>query len=268
MMKNKKVCALTLAGLMFTSVLFSGCDNKSDVMDEYIDLVSRDTSLQNVIDAQEYLDKNIDGMNQHNADYMVQLFADFSYKYDNDSLDYNDFAEKYKKYTSDTLYRFYHDIKAEEQAHPVVQEGVLEADFEEIMKRALAVEQFITAEKEMLTDEHYTPIREDALWIYKYYINIMFVGSTANPLFSYETGEFSEAALESYASLAEKNPGTATAWAVEEFSNYLDSIGHRLNYNNSTQSKAYYDTCSYINSEAGKKLYEMEMEREKHDHTD
>ena len=99
-------------------------------------------------------------------------------------------------------------------------------------------------------------MQEHVLWHFKYYMNILLIGTSSNPLFSYETGEFDENAEVMYTTVAQENPDTVTAWALNEFFTYLDSMGYSLNYKNAGESKIYYDTCTYIVNEAGKRVFQ------------
>ncbi|MDD4390522.1 MAG: hypothetical protein PHW03_06940 [Eubacteriales bacterium] len=253
-MNKKRVIAVFVIVLLLL-LGATGCNSKGDISAEFAKLVSEEPTKENVAAAKDYFEKNIGSVDDHDADYMVQLIEDFTYRYDSEVMDYSDFAQTYKMYMSDTLYEYYL-LKAEEQNTPVIKGGTLQKDFGEIMERALKLEAFIRQEKETLKSSQYKLAKEDSVWMYEYYINFMLKGSTVNPVFSYETGEFTQTAKDNYAALANKNPGTVTAWAVEEFFTYLKSVDYNLNYENPVETKVYYDTCTYINSEAGKKVYE------------
>lgn len=252
-MKKKRVVSVFVT-LFLLLLGVTGCTSRNDISAEFAKLVSEEPTKENVAVAKDYFKKHIGNVDDLDADYMVQLIEDFTYRYDSEAMDYSDFTKKYKVYMSDTLYQFYL-LKAEEQRDPVIKGGVLQKDFGEIMERALKLENFIRQEKQILKNDRYELAKEDSIWMYEYYINFMLKGSTVNPVFSYETGEFTQTAKDSYAALANKNPDTVTAWVVEEFFAYLESVDYNLDYENVVETKTYYDTCSYINSEAGKKVY-------------
>lgn len=253
-MKRKRVIAVLLTACMLLAGM-AGCTSKEDIANEFAKLVSEEPTKENVAAAKDYFRKHIGSVDSIDADYMVQLIEDFTYRYDSEAMDYSDFAEKYKTHMSETLYEFYL-LKAAEQKDPAAADGALRSDFGEIMERALELERFIKEEKETLNNMYYTPAKEDAVWMYEYYINLMLKGSTLNPTFAYETGEFTQTARDAYAALANKNADTVTAWAVNEFFVYLESVNYHLNYENTAETKVYYDTCTYIVATAGKKVHE------------
>ena len=77
-------------------------------------------------------------------------------------------------------------------------------------------------------------------------------------IFDSETHLFSSDAQNAYTVLAQANPNSVTAYAVNEFFNYLASIDYELDLRDANSGKIYYDTCRYIVEEAGKRLYQQE----------
>lgn len=250
---KKKSMTLGLFALLLMAALLSSCASTDDIMNKYADLISEEPTEKSAAEVEKYVDDNIDKLDTRNADYMLQLMDDFTYRYDENGLDYRELANKYKDCISKTLFDFY-IIKANEQDTPAVKDGILQRDFEGLMLRALELEAFMDANKDAFRGDHYKIAKEDLVWIYESYISLMMKGSSVNPVFSYETGEVTEPATASYAALAAAHSDTVTAWAAEEFLQYVDDVGGRLDYEDTAATKLYYDTCAYINSESGKKL--------------
>ncbi len=241
--------------LLFAAALLIGCTSEEDIMNEYANLISQKPTEKSVAEVEQYVNDHIDRLDTQDADYMLQLMDDYLYNYDETDVKYQELADQYKKYISETLYDFYM-IKADEQTSPAVKDGILQHDFEGLMKRALELEAFADENKDVFRNDHYVLAKEDLEWMYKSYIDLMLKGSSVNPLFSYETGEADESATESYTALAAKNANTTTAWAAEQFLQYVDSVDGRLDFEDTVATKMYYDICAYISAEAGKKLYQ------------
>jgi hypothetical protein len=84
----------------------------------------------------------------------------------------------------------------------------------------------------------------------------MLLGMNNTPIFDYETQKFSEEAKTAYVEFIKANPDAVTSWMLLEYLSYLDGTGYIMDYNNEAQSKAFFDTCTWLVSEAGKKVLE------------
>ena len=94
------------------------------------------------------------------------------------------------------------------------------------------------------------------MWLYKSYLNSLLMGATNTPIFNYSTQEFSEEAKQAYISFITSHPDSTITWMLKEYFTYLNSIDYKLNFNDSTMSKVFFDTCDWLVSEAEKRVLE------------
>ncbi len=252
------VCILAMA------LIITGCGkSRDDVISGFNDILGKEAAeFDNVSEKLEalenYLDKNLKYVGKEDADYMVFNYIEEAYVQDNEYIVYSDIAERYGKYLTD-MFNAQIEMEILEDESPITNQedgGKLNYDWSEITARALLTEDIISEYKEKINSQEYEYMKEHILWHYKYYINLMLMGTSSNPLFSYETGEFDENAEAMYTSSMQSNTDTVVAWALNEYFTYLDSTDYKLDYENTQESKIYYNTCNYIVAEAGKRVFQ------------
>lgn len=164
-------------------------------------------------------------------------------------IDYKVFIERYGKKITEALSGLY-SIKELESDNPMARDAALVISYDELLGRAHSTEQYIQQYKEdPLTLEH-------ATFIYQNYINTMLLGMNNTPIFDYETHAFSQEAKKAYVDFVNANPNAVTSWMLGEYLTYLGSTDFTMDYTNETQSKVFFDTCTWLVSEAGKKVLE------------
>ena len=134
--------------------------------------------------------------------------------------------------------------------NPISENATLMVSWDRLLDRALQAESLIRSYPEQ------EPIKTDALWIYTSQINAILMGTINTPIFNYETTEFSNEAKTAYENFLLANPDTTLSWVLTEYFDYLHSIDFKLNYNDSTMSKVFFDTCDWLVSEAEKRVSE------------
>lgn len=164
-------------------------------------------------------------------------------------VDYKVFLEKYGKSITEALSGLY-SIKQLESDKPMAQDAALVISYSELIGRAYATEQYIQQyKKDPLT-------LKDSKFIYQNYINTMLLGMNNTPIFDYQTHVFSVDAKKAYVEFINAHPKAVTSWMLGEYLNYLSSANFTMDYKNKSQSKVFFDTCSWLVSEAGKKVLE------------
>ena len=241
--------------LICLAFVLTGCANQKEIMSDYIDLLEQEASETTVAQAESYLDKYLGKMDETQADYMVMLYEDYVKTYDSEHINYEKMRDRYGQDISDMLDKFYF-IKDFEQQHPLETDGKLNYDWEEIVSRALSIEEYIGEYKAELQGEDYSKLKTNVTFEYEFYIRDMLQGTIVNPTFNYETGRFDSSAVDIYVKVAGENPAKVTSWVINQYFEYLQDVDFKLNYKDSDASKSYYDICSYITSEAGKRVYE------------
>jgi hypothetical protein len=94
------------------------------------------------------------------------------------------------------------------------------------------------------------------MWLYTTHLNAILMGTTNSPIFDYSSKEFSPGAKAAYEAFAKANPDTTLTWVLKEYFTYLDSIDYKLDFNDSTMSKVFFNTCDWLVSEAEKRVME------------
>lgn len=232
--------------------MFPGCGkDPAKVQIEFLEMIEQDVTETSIVEIEEFLDENLKYMNDENADNMVVEYENYAYSYDNSYIKYDDILKRYGKNISPALNKIY-SLYSMEQNSPTEVDGVLQISVEELCNRALELETVILEYKEVES------VKEQALFLYKNYINGIVMGTTGTPNFEKDTGNFNKEVLEDYLKIIEnpENKDTTVVWVIKEYSNYLDGIGRKLDYNDSISSKVFFDTCSYLVSEAGKRVYQ------------
>ncbi len=241
--------AILLVILLIVGV-FAGCGPDPDkVQEDFLAIMDHPASLETVKEATDYLDKYLPKMDKAYANAMVHKLEHYILGFNQEGIVYNDWIKKYKRYLDPQLLEFY-QIMAREQESPMAVDAVLKLSWEELAQRTYELEQFIQANKD------YILIKDDFTWIYGKYVNAMVMGTTGTPVFDYKTHEFSDSARTAYAAFLNKYPDSTTAWALTEYFTYLSSIDYTMDYNNKDTSKIFFDTCDWLVTESGKRVFQ------------
>ena len=242
-----------LAVLLATALIMglAGCGEKepADIEDEFLEMISQPASEESIEEIGNFLDENLKSVTSDRADEMLNQYDEYIYNYDNTYMDYSDFLERYGSYMTFGLKQLF-EIAMQEQDEPIAENAELSVSWSDLCSRALTVENYITENKD------YELVKDQAKWYYEYYINAILMGTTSTPLLDYETGQMSEDAKAAYIEFCQDAPETVTAWAINEYFTYLDSIDFTLDYKDASESKVYFDTCTYIVSEAGESVFQ------------
>ncbi|MCI8631040.1 MAG: hypothetical protein HFG67_02045, partial [Firmicutes bacterium] len=236
-----KLVAVLIAVLACLGI--AACTDSKEIMNDYIDIISQeaetDQALKEILaEAEDYMASNMSKLEKEDADYMVYLYMDKAQLViGEDTEKFESLVNDYGVYLSDTM----NDVLAielNELRQPLPdfannEQGDNEAFWREAMERALAVEETVNNHKETLTSAEYEYIKTEIVWRYKYYINYMLIGSPDRLLFDSETHMFDDDAMNVYSELAQANPDTVSAYAVNEFFNYLASIRYELDLRDS-----------------------------------
>ncbi len=165
------------------------------------------------------------------------------------SVNYQELIDEYGKAVGPALSGLY-QLKETEFNQPVSDNAVLMISWSQLAERAYSVEQLIAENKE---DQL---IRDDAKWMYENYLGIMLMGMNNTPIFDFTTADFSQEADDAYTAFIAGHPDSSTADILREYAKYLDAVGYRMDYKDKAQSKEFFDQCSRLVSEAGKRVYE------------
>ena len=246
-----KKCVLTVVLCFALAMCFAACGEKDpeDIESEFLDMISQPASDESIEEIGEFLDKNLKNVASERADELLNQYDEYIYNYDNNYMAYSEFLDRYGSYMTFGLKQLF-EIAMQEQEEPIAENAELSVSWSDLCSRALTVENYITENKD------YELVKDQAEWYYEYYINAILMGTTSTPLLDYETGQMSEEAKAAYVEFCQEAPDTVTAWAINEYFTYLDSIGFKLDYKDATESKVYFDTCTYIVSEAGTKVFQ------------
>ena len=162
-------------------------------------------------------------------------------------VDYEALSQRYGKYMDPAQVRLF-ELQAAVTDRPITENATLQVTYPRMLQRAKAAEELL---REFPEEEL---IRADALWIYTSHINAILMGATNSPVFDYKTGDFSRDARDAYEEFLRDGTDSTLSWVLLEYSTYLDSIGYRLDYSDKTASKVFFDTCSWLVSEAEKRV--------------
>ncbi len=243
--------SLTIILLLLLAIgALTGCrPDQEKIQKDFIEILDKPASEETMKEASDFLDKYLPAMNEENADNMVHEYEHYILGFDQEGIRYDDWIKKYEKYIDPTLTAFY-QIMTEEQNFPMAEDTVLNLSWEALAERTYEIEQFIRENKD------YSLIKEDLDWIYGNYMNALVMGTNGTPIFNYKTSVFSEDARTVYASFINKHPDSTTAWALTEYFTYLNSIQFTMDYKDKGSSKLFFDTCDWLVSEAGKRVYQ------------
>ena len=164
-------------------------------------------------------------------------------------VDHNKLLEKYGEYISEPLKELY-QLEAELIEKPTSENATLAISWEDLLARTYAAEKLITG----YPDAEY--MIADAMWVYTNHLNTILMGTTNTPIFDYVTKEFSASARTVYQNFMLEEPDATLTWVMKEYFTYLNSIGYTLDFNDSTTSKVFFDTCDWLVSQAEKRVKE------------
>ncbi|MDD3168840.1 MAG: hypothetical protein PHC91_05170 [Eubacteriales bacterium] len=236
--------------ILFTIGSLTGCGpDQEKIQKDFIEILEKPVSEETIMEATEYLDKYLSKMDEKYASDMVLHLERYILKFNQEGILYEEWEKHYNKYIDESLNELY-QIKVKEQNTPAFEDAVLLITWEELAQRTYDMEQFIKKYKDQ------TLIGEDASWLYGNYMNALIMGTNGTPIFDYEKHTFSEAAKTAYAAFINKYTDSTTAWALKEYFTYLDSIQYAMDYNDKISSKLFFDTCDWLVSESGKRVFQ------------
>ena len=245
----KRSLTIILIFLLVIGAL-TGCGpNQEKIQKDFYTILDKSASEDTLKEASAYLDKYLPKLDEEYASQMIHDYEHYILEFNQEGINYDDWIKKYDKYLAPALKEFY-QIMAEEQNSPIAEDTTLKVSWEELLQRTYNIEQFIKSNKD------YKLISEDVTWMYGNYMNALVMGTNGTPIFDYKTNAFSEDAKTVYAAFINKYPDSTTAWALTEYFTYLNSIQFTMDYNNKISSKLFFDTCDWLVSESGKRVFQ------------
>ena len=243
--------SLTIILILLLAIgTLAGCGpDQKKFQDDFIAIMDKPASEETVEEASGFLDKYLPKMDKEYASQMVHQYEHYILGFNQEGINYDEWIEKYERYIDPALTGFYR-IMAEEQNSPMAEDTVLRLNWDELAQKTYEIEQFIRENKD------YDLLREDLTWIYGNYMNALVMGTNGTPIFDYKTHTFSEEAKTAYAAFINKYPESTVSWALMEYFTYLSSIQFTMDYNDKTSSKLFFDTCDWLASEAGKRVFQ------------
>lgn len=234
--------------LIFGALTGCGPDQKK-IQEDFIAILEQPASEETIKEATDYLDKYLPKMDEDNASQMVHSLEHYILGYNQEGIVYTDWINKYEKYIDPVLLGLY-QIDAEEQASPMAKDTVLLLSWDELAQRTYKLEQFIRENKD------YKSISDDLTWLYSYYMDALVMGTNGTPIFDYKTHAFSQDAKTAYDVFIDQHPDSTTGWALKEYDTYLNSIQFTMDYNDKVSSKLFFDTCDWLVTESGKRVFQ------------
>lgn len=235
---------------LFAMVVITGCGpDQEKIQKDFMEILEKPASEEIIGEASAYLDQNLSKLDKEYAGNLIHLYEHYILEFNQEGIDYDQWIVKYEKYISPALRGFY-QLLAEEQNVPMAEDAVLKISWDELLKRAYKMEMFI------MDNKKYTLISDDLNWMYGKYLNALVMGTNGTPIFDYKTQAFSEDAKAAYAGFINRYPDSTTAWALTEYFTYLDSIQFTMDYNDKFASKLFFDTCDWLVSESGKRVFQ------------
>ncbi len=245
----KRSLAIILSLLLAIGAL-TGCGpDQEKIQEDFIAILDKPAAEDTIQEASDFLDQYLSKMDAEYASQMIHEYEHYILDFNQKGINYEDWLKKYEKYIDPVLAGFY-QLMAKEQSSPMATDTVLNLSWEELAQRTYEIELFIKENKD------YQPIRDDLTWIYGNYVNALVMGTNETPIFDYKTHGFSEEAKTAYAAFINKHSDSATAWALTEYFTYLNSIGFTMDYNDKISSKLFFDTCDWLVSESGKRVFQ------------
>lgn len=245
----RKVITLSVIALLVLSFL-TGCrTNQVEIQKNFNKMIEKSATQDRINDAEDYVNKFISKLDKENASLMLVDFEGYVLGFNTNGIDYSQWIEKYGKKIDPALVELY-EFKVREQEAPMAKEATLKIGWGDIANRALELENYIADNK------NNELVKEDADWMYENYINTMVMGTNGTPIFDYKTSEFSNNARNAYAAFINKYPDSTVSWVLREYFSYLNSINYTLDYNDKVSSKSFFDTCNWLVSESGKRVFQ------------
>lgn len=168
-------------------------------------------------------------------------------------VNYGTLNETFSKVIDPALSKLY-EIDQMITDDPATQNATIGITYDELMDRAMAVEQLILEHPENIW------INDEVKWLYSTYLDLIMMGTTNTPVFDYQSGEFSPQAKAAYEHVVNEHRDTTLAWALNQYFTYLEEIGYTMDYKDSTKSKLFFDTCHGIRIAAEKRVFEQNVQ--------
>jgi hypothetical protein len=224
-----------------------GGSGAARITDEFTGILDEPASEQNIEKADAFLKANLMGLNREQAGELLLLWEAYALNYDSGSVDYERLIAEYAAEIPDYLTELL-EYKAVEQRRPIIANATLQVNWRELVLRTLDLEDFIAAHREDRL------IQDDALWLYKRYVNALLMGASNSPVFDYETRAFSQDLLTQYDAVLSERPDSALAAVLTEYEAYLAGLGYALEYDQKEESAKFFETCSRLVSEAEQRV--------------
>ncbi|MDR1572851.1 MAG: hypothetical protein LBS24_00910 [Clostridiales Family XIII bacterium] len=249
----RNLCCVSVLLLLFSGVLLScGASGPERIADEFTELLGEPASEQNIEKANTFLKNNLVRLNKEQAGELLLLWEEYALNFDNGSVDYERLAAEYAAEIPDYLRELF-AYKAVEQEQPIIFDATLQIGRRELIERTLALEDFMKAHDDAQM------IRDDALWLYKRYVNAVLMGASNSPVFDYETHKFSQELLDLYDEVMSARPDSALATVLTEYETYLAEREYVLEYDQKEESAKFFETCSRLVTEAEQRVYGAEQ---------
>jgi hypothetical protein len=217
-----------------------------------MEILSEPASEQSIEKANDFLKDSLTRLNEEQAGELLLLWEEYALNYDNESIDYERLIAEYAAEIPDYLTELF-EYKAVEQRRPIIFDATLRVGWRELVSRTLALEDFIEAQSE------HPAIRDEALWLYKRYVNALLMGASNSPVFDYATHEFSRDLLSQYDTVLSAHPDSALAAVLTEYKAYLAELEYVLEYDQKEESAKFFETCSRLVTEAEQRVYGAEQ---------
>jgi hypothetical protein len=245
----KRSLAAVLVFLLVIGAL-TGCGpNQEKIMEDFYTILDKPASEKTIKEANEYVDQYLAKIDEKYAEEMIIKLEAYILGFDQEGINYEDWTKRYDKYIGKDLKDLY-KLKIKEQRSPMAEDAVLKISWNELLQRTYDMEQYIRKYKDQEL------IQKDAGWMYRNYVNALVMGTNGTPVFDYKTYGFSEDAKTAYAAFINKYPDSVTSWALTEYFTYLNSNQFTLDYNDKAASKTFFDTCDWLVSESGKRVFQ------------
>jgi len=244
----KKLGVLITAYLLVAGV-FTGCvrQNPQDIAADFAEMLDSATTTNDIYEAESFLFENQRYLNEEQTGELLLHWEDQALRIDNTSVDYTDIISKYEGSIPDYLQELF-EFKNLEQNSPIVSGAALLVSWDELLNRTTKIENYITANLE------HDLIKEDTLWLYRRYLNALLMGASNTPVFDYKTTEYSDELRLKFDAYIANYPDTVTSQIISEYTEYLESIGYSLDYEDNSESKKFFETCSRLVSKAEERV--------------
>ncbi|MDR1134812.1 MAG: hypothetical protein LBL49_01325 [Clostridiales Family XIII bacterium] len=236
--------------LSLTAWLAAGCGSPEpvDVTAEFNELIKAPATAESVAAADEFLRSKLANIDEEQAANLLLALEEYALSYDNTSVDYAELLRDYENEIPDYLVELFLFKEAEYQT-PIISGAALMISWPELLERTDAIEGYIKRYKDAAL------VKEDALWLYRRYLNAVLTGASNSPVFDYTTHRFSEEAQTAYKAYTDSHPDTVLTCAILEYETYLDSIGYEFSYEGD-DSVEFFDMCNRLTADAEKKVYQ------------